>query len=68
MTTGANDPRVSPWQSRKMIAALQAAQTGHAPILLRTSDKAGHGMGSSMSETIDLLADVQAFIVAQLKP
>ncbi len=66
MTTGANDPRVSPWQSRKMIAALQAAQTGSAPILLRTSDKAGHGMGSSMSEQIDLLADVQTFILAQL--
>jgi len=68
MTTGANDPRVSPWQSRKMVAALQAAQTGGAPILLRTSDKAGHGMGSSMSEQIDLLADVQTFILAQLKP
>jgi prolyl oligopeptidase len=67
MTTGANDPRVSPWQSRKMIAALQAAQRGAAPILLRTSDKAGHGMGSSMTERIELLAHVEAFLLAQLR-
>jgi prolyl oligopeptidase len=66
MTTGANDPRVSPWQSRKMIAALQAAQTGDAPILLRTSDKAGHGIGSSISEQEDLYAHAEAFLLAQL--
>lgn len=68
MTTGANDPRVSPWQSRKMIAALLAAQTGDAPILLRTSDKAGHGIGSSMSERIDLSAHQQAFLLAYIRP
>jgi prolyl oligopeptidase len=68
MTTGANDPRVSPWQSRKMIAALQAAQQADAPILLRTSDKAGHGIGSSMTEEIELFAHFEAFLFAQLKP
>jgi prolyl oligopeptidase len=67
MTTGANDPRVSPWQSRKMIAALQAARAGDAPILLRTSDKAGHGMGSSMTEQIELLAHEQAFLLAHVR-
>jgi prolyl oligopeptidase len=67
MTTGANDPRVSPWQSRKMIAALQAANSGDAPILLRTSDKAGHGMGSSMTERVDLLAHVEAFVLANIR-
>jgi prolyl oligopeptidase len=68
MTTGANDPRVSPWQSRKMIAALQAAQTGPAPILLRTSDAAGHGMGSSTTESVDLMTHVEGFLLWQLKP
>jgi prolyl oligopeptidase len=64
MTTGANDPRVSPWQSRKMVAALQAAG---ATILLRTTDKAGHGMGSSTSERIDLGAHRIAFLLAHVK-
>jgi len=68
MTTGANDPRVSPWQSRKMIAALLAAQTGAAPILLRTSSNAGHGIGSSMTERIGLVAHQQAFLLAHIRP
>jgi prolyl oligopeptidase len=64
--TGANDPRVEPWHSRKMTAALQAAQAGDAPILLRTSDSSGHGMGTAMSEMIDLLAHEWAFVLWQL--
>ncbi len=44
--TGANDPRVAPYHSRKMTARLQAATTSDAPILLRTSANTGHGMGS----------------------
>ncbi|MEZ4399872.1 MAG: prolyl oligopeptidase family serine peptidase [Kofleriaceae bacterium] len=66
MTTGANDPRVAPWQSRKMIAALQAAQVGDAPILLRTSATSGHGQGTSMDDRIAEDAHVDAFILAQL--
>ncbi len=66
MTAGANDPRVSPWQSRKMVAALQAAQRGDAPILLRTSDTAGHGGGTAMSERIDDIAQMHAFLLWQL--
>jgi prolyl oligopeptidase len=68
MTTGANDGRVAPWNSRKMIAALQAAQAGDAPILLRTSATSGHGMGTAMSETIDQLAHVEGFLRWQLLP
>lgn len=67
MTTGANDPRVEPWHSRKMIAALQAAQAGDAPILLLTSDSAGHGAGTAMSERIAESALVAAFLLAQLR-
>ncbi|MEO8550930.1 MAG: prolyl oligopeptidase family serine peptidase [Kofleriaceae bacterium] len=66
MYTGANDGRVAPWQSRKMIAALQAANSGTAPILLRTSDTAGHGMGTNRSERIDTLAVELAFFRWQL--
>jgi prolyl oligopeptidase len=65
--TGANDPRVEPWHSRKMTAALQAAQADpDAPVLLRTSDSSGHGMGTAMSEQIELTAHTFAFILWQL--
>jgi prolyl oligopeptidase len=64
--TGANDPRVDPMQSRKMTARLQAATTSGAPILLRTSDTSGHGIGTALSERIEELTDVYAFFFAQL--
>ncbi|HET9989837.1 MAG TPA: prolyl oligopeptidase family serine peptidase, partial [Kofleriaceae bacterium] len=67
MHTGANDGRVSPANSRKMIAALQAANSGDAPILLHTSDTAGHGMGTNMSERIETLATELAFFRWQLR-
>ncbi len=67
MSTGDNDPRVSPWQSRKFTAALQAAQAGDAPILLETSATAGHGIGTSTRERIDNLAQAFAFVLWQLK-
>jgi prolyl oligopeptidase len=63
--TGDNDPRVDPMHSRKMVARLQAAAPGQ-PILLRTSAKAGHGMGSSLDEEIALEVDVQSFLFAEL--
>ena len=67
MRTGANDGRVAPWQSRKMIAALQAANSGNAPILLRTSDTAGHGMGTNKDERIEMEAAMLAFFRSQLQ-
>lgn len=51
LMTGANDGRVNPLHSRKFAAALQAAGSG-GPVLLRTSDKSGHGIGSSLDERI----------------
>ena len=66
LTTGANDPRVDPYHSRKMTARLQAASSSGRPILLRTTDKAGHGMGSSLDETVGLRADQFAFLFEQL--
>jgi prolyl oligopeptidase len=64
--TGANDPRVDPMQSRKMTARLQAANAGDAPILLRTSSSSGHGLDTALSERIEELTDVDAFIFKQL--
>ncbi len=64
--TGANDPRVDPMQSRKMTARLQAANPRGRPVILRTSDDTGHGMGSPVKAQIDQLVDVYAFVLDQL--
>ena len=66
MTTGANDGRVAPYHSRKMTARLFAANKSKNPILLRTSSSAGHGIGTALSERIKQLADIYAFLFAQL--
>ena len=47
LTTGANDPRVAPWQAAKMTAPLQASTNSGKPVLLRVDYDAGHGIGST---------------------
>ena len=66
MLTGANDPRVDPMNSRKMIARLQAANTSSHPILLLASSTSGHGIGTAFSEAIAQQTDVYAFLFDQL--
>ena len=66
MMTGANDGRVAPYHSRKMTARLVAANKSQNPILLRTSSSAGHGIGTALSERVRQLADIYAFLFAQL--
>ncbi len=66
MMTGANDGRVAPYHSRKMIARLDEANKSTEPILLRTSTSAGHGIGTALSERIKQLADIYSFLFAQL--
>jgi prolyl oligopeptidase len=65
MLTGANDPRVDPFHSRKMTARLQAATTG-GPVLLRASSSTGHGMGTPLDEVIEQMADTHAFLFNEL--
>jgi len=64
--TGANDPRVSPWQMDKMAARVQAATSGKAPILLRVDYDAGHGIGSSNEQYEQQLADMWSFALWQM--
>ena len=66
MMTGANDGRVAPYHSRKMTARLIAANKSENPILLRTSSSAGHGIGTALRERIKQVADIYAFLFAQL--
>jgi len=65
-STGANDPRVSPWQMAKMAARVQAATSGGKPALLRIDYDAGHGLGSSTSQRENLIADQWAFALWQM--
>lgn len=64
--TGANDSRVNPMHSRKMVARLQAASTSGAPILLRTSSDTGHGSGTPLAARVEEFADEYAFILKAL--
>jgi prolyl oligopeptidase len=66
LTTGENDGRVNPAQSRKMAARLQAATASDLPILFRSTASAGHGIGSSLKDRIAEQADVLAFLFNQL--
>lgn len=61
LTTGDSDDRVLPWHSYKMVAALQEAQAGEAPILLRVDPAAGHGAGKPPAQRIAETADRWAF-------
>ena len=65
LTTGDNDARVDPMQSRKMAARLQASGT-RQPVLLRTSGTAGHGIGSSIDDNVALWTDIDAFLLQEL--
>lgn len=62
VTTADHDDRVVPAHSFKYAAALQAADTGDAPKLIRIDSKAGHGAGKPMSKVIDEQTDIYSFI------
>jgi prolyl oligopeptidase len=60
ITTGLNDPRVSPWEPAKFAAALMASGDPN-PVLLRVDAAAGHGIGSTRTQGDLLTADTIAF-------
>lgn len=62
VTTGDHDDRVVPGHSFKFAAALQAAQAGEAPVLIRIDTDAGHGSGKPVGKLLDERADVLAFL------
>ena len=66
VTTADHDDRVWPGHSFKFAAALQDAQKGDAPILIRIETKAGHGAGKPTSKIIEDIADRWAFLVKVL--
>jgi len=61
--TGDHDDRVVPAHSFKFAAAMQAAQAGDAPVLIRIETRAGHGAGKPTKKIIDEATDKWAFLV-----
>ncbi len=62
VTTGDTDDRVVPAHSFKYVAALQAADIGARPHLLRVEARAGHGPGKPTDKQVAESADVLAFL------
>ncbi|MBI1757545.1 MAG: S9 family peptidase [Fimbriimonas ginsengisoli] len=67
VTTADHDDRVFPAHSFKFATALQAAQAGNAPVLIRVETRAGHGAGKPISKIIEEVADEWAFLLKNLK-
>jgi prolyl oligopeptidase len=61
-TTADTDDRVVPGHSFKYMAALQAADTGSAPKIIRIETRAGHGAGKPTEKQIEEAADILAFL------
>jgi prolyl oligopeptidase len=66
ITTADHDDRVVSGHSFKYAAALQHAQEGPAPILIRIETKAGHGAGKPTAKIIEEAADRWAFLAKAL--
>ncbi|MDR0368473.1 MAG: prolyl oligopeptidase family serine peptidase [Bacteroidales bacterium] len=66
VTTADHDDRVVPAHSFKYAAALQAANNGKNPTLIRIDTKSGHGAGKPMTKVIEEQADIYSFIMWNL--
>ena len=64
--TADTDDRVVPGHSFKFAAALQRAQAGSAPVLIRISTRSGHGGGKPTSKRIEEVVDQWAFLAKTL--
>lgn len=62
ITTGDHDDRVVPAHSFKFAAALQKAQAGDAPVLIRIETRGGHGAGKPTAMIIEERSDILGFI------
>ncbi len=67
VSTADTDDRVVPGHSFKFAAALQAAQAGEAPVLIRITTRAGHGAGKPTAKRIEEISDDWAFLVKNLR-
>ncbi|NJM51576.1 MAG: S9 family peptidase [Sphingomonadales bacterium] len=62
VSTADTDDRVVPGHSFKYISALQAADTGDKPKIIRIESRAGHGSGKPTDKLIEEYSDIYAFL------
>lgn len=62
VSTADTDDRVVPGHSFKYTAALQAAETGAKPKIIRIETRAGHGSGKPTDKLIEEYADIYGFL------
>lgn len=62
ITTADRDDRVVPMHAKKFAAALQSADAGTNPLLLRLDTRSGHGLGKPISKWIEEWTDIHAFL------
>ncbi len=72
VSTADTDDRVVPGHSFKYISALQAANAGPKPHIIRIESRAGHGSGKPIDKIIEEYSDIYAFLAKwtglELKP
>ncbi len=66
VVTADHDDRVVPAHSFKYAAALQASQSGDAPVLIRIDTNSGHG-ASNTSKQLETATDIYAFLIWHLR-
>ena len=66
IVTADGDDRVVPAHAYKFAAAVQEAQRGPAPVLLRVDTKSGHGHGKPISKIVEEHADIYTFLTKVL--
>jgi prolyl oligopeptidase len=62
VSTADTDDRVVPGHSFKYISALQAADTGPKPKIIRLETRAGHGTGKPTDKLIEEYSEIYAFL------
>ena len=67
VTTADNDDRVSPAHSFKFAARLQAVAPAGVPVLLSTTQGAGHSGGTRISQIVQAATDRLAFVAQALQ-
>jgi len=66
ITSGINDPRVSPWMPAKFVAKLLTDNSSNNPILFKVDYEGGHGGDIPIAQRYANLADILAFALWQL--
>ena len=66
LLTSENDPRVASWQSWKFGAALQAATSSKASVLVLTHRTGGHGHGASFAQRVGNETVTMSFLAQEL--